>query len=628
MCGIAGGFWASENRGLERKLDNCLHLLAKRGPDDSGKFIHRKQSATLALVQRRLSIIDLSPAGHQPMPDLAGRYTLVFNGIICNYIELREQLSIEGVRFRTQTDTEVLLAAWARWGTAALKRFIGMFAFAVFDKEENSLTCVRDPFGVKPLYYAHEGKDFVFASEMPAINALRNERQRLHWQRAYDYLRHGDYDSNASTFVEGVQCLMPGHLLRLDLNTGRVDHQRWWKPITQPVSTLTFDQAASALRKKILDSVRLNLRSDVAVGTALSGGIDSSVIVCAVRHLEPDIPIHTFSFVARGHALSEESWVDRVNSHVGALATKVETSPGGLATDLDDMIATQGEPFGSTSIYAQYCVFRAAKERGVTVTLDGQGADELLAGYNGYPGQRMHSLLDNGQFGGAWDFLRKWSQWPARGWINGVKAGIAENTEGRLNEVLRRLASGTVRPRWLHADVLREAGVQMRFPGGAPELATPGRRVVAELAEAVMRRGLPALLRHGDRNAMRFSIESRVPFLTTDLADFLLTLPEQYLISQNGETKSVLRASMRGIVPDAILDRRDKIGFATPEREWLVQIAPQAREWLREDTKLPFLDQARTLSEFDAMIAGQRPFSWQAWRWINFTRWYNRHMAG
>jgi asparagine synthase (glutamine-hydrolysing) len=184
-----------------------------------------------------------------------------------------------------------------------------------------------------------------------------------------------------------------------------------------------------------------------------------------------------------------------------------------------------------------------------------------------------------------------------------------------------------LRPAWLRGAILDEHGVKTRFPPHRAQGEAPGRRVAAELADAISQRGLPALLRHGDRNSMRFSVESRVPFLTPTLADFLLTLPEDFLISPEGETKCILRAALRGIVPDEILKRRDKVGFATPELQWLRQMAPEVREWLREDTGLPFLDQPRILAEFDAMIAGRRPFSWQAWRWINFTRWYNRHMV-
>lgn len=627
MCGIAGSFRSKPTAVDAQAVANAISTMRKRGPNDRGVNRYDSHAGVVWLAHARLSVIDLSSAGHQPMHSADGRYSVVFNGEIYNYLELREQLVADGVRFHTGTDTEVLLAAWTRWGSDALTRFVGMFAFGIFDRRDNVLTCVRDPFGIKPLFYAREGKDFLFASELGAIKALKNERRQLNWQRAYDYLLHGDYDSNESSFLQGVYHLMPGHLLRLNLADGALKLERWWTPKVSPVSSLTFVDAAEALREKFLASVRLHLRSDVALGAALSGGVDSSAIVCAMRHLEPDAPIHTFSFVARGSKVSEEHWVDLVNTHVGATAHKIDIQPSELARDLDDMIATQGEPFGSTSIYAQYRVFQLAKEQGITVTLDGQGADELLAGYSGYPGQRTRSLLDQHRYPDAWTFLRNWAQWPGRLLLDGVKATVAECIDGRLYDWLRQANGAPLRPAWLRTAALQEAGVQLRFPVRPAQFALPGRRLIAELATATTRRGLPALLRHGDRNSMRFSVESRVPFLTAGLADFLLTLPEHYLISQRGETKSVLRAAMRGIVPDQVLDRRDKIGFATPEQHWLTQMAPQVREWLREDTHLPFLNQKHFLKEFDAIVAGGRPFSWQVWRWINFTRWYNRHMV-
>lgn len=601
--------------------------MSHRGPDDQGVQVNRAPHGAIALAHTRLSIIDLSPAGHQPMASTDGRYVVTYNGEIYNYRELRAELEREGRQFRTGTDTEVLLAAWAHWGPAALSRFVGMFAFAVFDRQENTLTCARDAFGIKPLFYAHEGPDFLFASELPALLALKREQPRLNWQRAYDYLAHGDYDSDEGSFVEGVRQLPPGHWLRLQLRNGSVQQARWWAPCVEPVAALSFAEAADTLREKFLASLRLHLRSDVPLGAALSGGIDSSAIVCGMRHLEPDVPIHTFSFIAPGSAVSEERWVDLANAHARATAHKVTVAPADLAQDLDALITTQGEPFGSTSIYAQYRVFQLAREHGITVTLDGQGADELLAGYDGYPGQRVRSLLGEGRYAAVGTFLQNWASWPGRGLPRGLRACIAACAPSAWYDALRQAGGAPLQPTWLRPGLLAETGIRLRFPSHRPQAAPRGRHVAAELAEALTRRGLPALLRHGDRNSMHFSVESRVPFLTTDLADFLLTLPEHYLIAANGETKSVLRAALRGIVPDEILDRRDKIGFATPERQWLRQIAPQAREWLREETGLPFLDQRKVLEEFDAMMAGKRPFSWQAWRWINFIRWYNRHLG-
>lgn len=626
MCGIAG-YWTKSSEKWHPNLDAALLKMARRGPDDQGSERMHAFAGELGLGHRRLSVIDLSSAGHQPMHSAGKRFSLVYNGEIYNFEALRDELAQLGVPFHSQSDTEVLLASWERWGSDCLRKLVGMFAFAIADHEKGTLTCVRDAFGIKPFFYSRTDQGLCFASELPAAVALRNTGAALNLQRCYDYLVHGDYDSRPDTFVAGIEQLEPGKYIVLDMKTGALGNPvTWWAPDIRETSTLSFKDAAEQLRSLFLDSVRQHLRSDVPLGAALSGGIDSSAVVCAMRHVEPDAPIHTFSFIAKGSPVSEEEWVDVVNARVGAQVHKVFVEPDELAADLDDMILAQGEPFGSTSIYAQYRVFKLAKDNGITVTLDGQGADELLAGYQGYPGKRVHSLLDSLGFLQAGNFLRNWAQWPGRSLSSGIKASISEYADGPWYPLYRKArdlaGDDRSRPDWIDADQLREQGVHVRFPHQRPAQNLRGRRLMAELAFCCTRRGLPGLLRHGDRNSMRFSVESRVPFLTTGLADFLLSLPERYLISDQGETKHIFRAAMRDIVPDAILDRRDKIGFATPEKEWLLRLADKARTWLKEDADIAFLDQGRIVEEFERILSGRTPFSWQAWRWINFYRWH------
>lgn len=627
MCGIAGGWWQNTDQAA-RKLRYALQKIKHRGPDDSGHQLYPVGNAggLVALGHARLSIIDLSAAGHQPMHSPDGRWAIVFNGEIYNYRELRTELRAHGHRFTSDSDTEVLLAAWAQWGVACLPRLAGMFAFVVLDKAQATLTCVRDAFGIKPFFYcaghAGQGKGFAFASELPALLPLLLGKPQLNWQRAYDYLVHGDYDSTPDTFYAGVYHLPPGHWLQVNAATGQAGApQRWWQPNITERPGWRFDDAVEQVREQFLQNIRLHLRSDVPLGAALSGGIDSSAVVCAMRHVEPDLPIHTFSFIAEGSDVNEEHWVDRVNQHVGAIPHKVRVTPQELAHDLDDMIRAQGEPFGSTSIYAQYRVFQLAKESGITVTLDGQGADEMLAGYSGYPGQRLRSLLETGQIAAAWQFWNQWAKWPGRSRMLAAKYIASEMTQGSLHTLLRHIGGKPTVPHWLRPDVLQEQGVQLIKPRIRPENNAVGRRVVDELALSLSRRGISSLLRHGDRNSMRFSIESRVPFLTLDMTNLLLSMPEAYLISPQGETKHVFRAALRGIVPDDVLDRKDKIGFATPEKDWLLGMADTVRQWLQADLHLPFLDQTKVLQEFDAVTSGKKAFSWQVWRWVNFGRW-------
>ena len=623
MCGISGGYWPDRSTMASSRMSQSLYLMRNRGPNQSGYENYALSEGSVLMGHARLSVIDLSVAANQPMQSSDGRLSIVFNGEIYNYLELRRELEQSGKLFTTSSDTEVLIAAWETWGPRALKRFIGMFAFVLLDRRHQQIVAVRDGFGIKPLYYAMDQDGFRFASELPALRALRTGKSSVNWQRAYDYLVHGEYDFGDDTFIEGARNLTPGHMLTLDLRPGAEPKlEQWWSPQTQVVSCIPFEEAAQQLRSHILNNVRMHMRSDVPLGAALSGGLDSSAIVCAMRHLEPDADIHTFSFIATGASVSEEHWVDQVNRHVDAREHKVSVTPEELAIDIDDLIASQGEPFGSTSIYAQYRVFKLARECGMTVTLDGQGADELLGGYNAYPGQRVRSLVDQGQLGTACQFLYAWSRWPGRNLLQGVKRVAGAYSQGKIHEWLRRLDGMDSAPNWIRTDPLREAGVYMGMPSQSNSYSIPGRRMVGSLAASVRQRGLPALLRHGDRNSMRFSIESRVPFLTHQLATFTLGLPEEYLVSLQGESKHLLRAAMRGIVPDNVLYRRDKIGFATPEQQWLLGMADTVRGWLAQDVGLPFLDQKRVVAEFDQVVSGRRPYSWQVWRWINFIRWY------
>ncbi|KDD59980.1 asparagine synthase (glutamine-hydrolyzing) [Bordetella bronchiseptica OSU553] len=620
MCGVLGAWWRHHDEHEDARFAAGLRKLAHRGPDDRGSEHFAAPHGRLSLGHTRLAVIDLSAAGHQPMHADADRLAVVFNGEIYNYRELRSELRQIGAVFRGDSDTEVLLAAWQHWGVAALRRFKGMFAFALYDRRQQTLTLARDAFGIKPMYYHAAPERLLFGSELPAVQALLPHPPRLNWQRAYDYLAYGQYDQPPDTFIAGIRQLPAGHLLTLDLRTGQAgEPMAWDDPASQECRPIGFQEAAEELRARFLDNVRLHLRSDVPIGAALSGGIDSSAIVCAMRWLEPDLPIQTFSFISGDTHRSEERWVDLVNRHCGATGHKIHIAPHELLDDLDDLIRVQGEPVGSTSIYAQYRVFKLAREHGVVVTLDGQGADELLGGYGGYPTERLASLLETGRLGAAARLLRQQGRGaPAR-----LLQAAALAAGGRHLANLRHATGRQHAPAWLDAQVLRDQGVTMREPAHAWAAATPlrGRRLVNELAHALYHRGLGALLRHGDRNSMRFSVESRVPFLTQDLAEFALSLPERYLVSDAGQTKHIFRKAMRGIVPDSILDRDDKIGFATPEQQWMQATAPQMRQWLVDAADIPFLRNAEVTAQFDAMIAGATPFSWQAWRWVNFQRW-------
>ncbi len=561
---------------------------------------------------------------------------MIFNGEIYNYKELRRELEHQGIPIQTNSDTEVLLACWKLWGADCLAKLRGMFAFLILDRQNKTLTCVRDAFGIKPLFYHLNNRSLIIASELHPLLKLIPRKPRLNHEQAIKYLLHDRYDTDEKTFFEGISQLPPGYLIEFNLGEfsqalkGGITPapqtaKRWWYPNIEERTDLTFEQAAEILREMFLENIRLHLRSDVPLGAALSGGIDSSAVVCAIRKQEPDFPIQTFSFVARGSSVDEESWIDLINSRIGAIAHKVVIEPDDIANDLDDLIFTQGEPFGGTSIYAQYRVFKLAKEHGIIVTLDGQGADELLAGYHGYHDSRMLSMIERGEFGKLIEFVQGWSQWPGRSLGYSLRTALRQilpNGVTRLERSLRRNpAMG-----WIDQKVLNDLGIQnpaLQNGTGtwSHQPGTRGRRLAESLREALTGKGLGALLRHGDRNSMRWSIESRVPFLTHDLAEFLLSLPEHYLVSQQGETKHLLRKAMRGIVPDAVLDRKDKIGFATPEANWLKVVGEKTLSWLQSAERVRFLRPELIRESMCRVLNGQTPFTQQTWRFLNFCRW-------
>lgn len=637
MCGIfgwipAGNTVDAEVRSVALRLSS---ILRHRGPNDAGYaafnrsgqcFTERDaavpEQTSILLGQTRLSIIDLSAAGHQPMTTADGRYTIVFNGEIYNYVELRSELEREGVAFSTRTDTEVLLQWVIRHGASGLSRLTGMFAFALFDRQERTLFCVRDFFGIKPFYYTRSENGFCFASELPALLEFPGVSRAVDPQSAYSFLCFGQYDIGDATFLRDVRQLPAGHCLTVRLDDSTPEQLIcYWRPELSRRSMLGFQEAASEVRRIFLDNIRLHLRSDVPLGVALSGGIDSSAVTCAVRHLEPDAELHTFSFVASDCEISEESWIDKVAAHARVIPHKVILGPADLARDLDVMIRNLGEPFGSTSIYAQRRVFQLARECGVVVTLDGQGADELFGGYHGYPGARLASLLLHGDLPGMYRFFKATTSWPGRTRSYVLQRFARELTPECLLELGLKICGRTPTPQWLDMERIRGAGVRCATLHNAGQMYPVADRLRRTLAYQLTWNGLPQLLRHGDRNSMAFSIESRVPFLTREMAEFALSLPEEYLVDQNGCTKAVFRAAMRGIVPHEVLDRRDKIGFATPEKQWLFSLADWVEGILQDANEIPYVRLDHLRAEWKRIRAGEKPFDWQVWRWINYIRW-------
>lgn len=621
MCGLFGVIDDRERGGSAVNLAQVFDTLAHRGPDDQGFARFTWLNKEIALGHTRLSIIDLTHSGHQPMSSKCGRWTIVFNGEIYNYKEVRQTLRLRGHEFQSESDTEVLLAAWIEFGPAGLRDLVGMFAFAVYDAYQKTVTLVRDGFGIKPLYWSSTDDRVLFASEIPAVIELMGKRATPDRDVFTEYLLTGIYDRGTKTFFENVNRLRPGHLIEFDLSAKQIGYstERWWNPRVDESESINIQDAAEWVRELFLESVRIHLRSDVPIGFALSGGIDSTAVVSAARYLEPDLEINTFSFISPGSNIDEEAWIDRANLHVNARPHKVSLKSGNLVNDIDDMVRSQGEPFGDTSIYAQYAVYRKAKEAGVTVTLDGQGADELFAGYHGYVDRRILSLLDKHQYVEAVKLLVRWSRWPGRNISSALRSVVVSKLPRKLLSLYRSATNHNARHAgfgWLNHD-------ELTWSQHTDEEEKDGknRHLASVLRRELTAGGLEGLMRHGDRNSMRWSIESRVPFLTIPIAEAALGLPEEYLLSQNGESKHVLRRAMSGVVPEAILNRRDKIGFQTPEGDWLADRFKSFQgDWLEGLATLPFVNEGQVRS---GVLEGlsKDSFGPEIWRYLNASRW-------
>ena len=634
MCGIAGIVAPSVRVIPGAVIGSMLRNLRHRGPDgtgwlsDDGVRVCRSEPLTeetrgiVWLIHRRLSILDTSDAGLQPMSAARGRYFIVFNGEIYNFKELRAELEVFGERFSTGTDTEVLLSAYIRFGAAVLPRLIGMFALAVYDRQARTVFLARDCFGIKPLYFTVWHDALVFASEIKVFCDLPAFKKRVDPHILYEYLRFGLADHSADTLLEGVHQLPPGTWAEVSLDSPTsVNPVKYWTLTPSESTELTFSDAAEQLRQMFLDSVRLHVRSDVQIGACLSGGIDSSSIVCAVRTLEPSLELRTYSYVADDATLTEERWMDIVNAACPTSSSKVHCSGESLLADLDGLITAQDVPFGSTSIYAQYKVFQRASEDGVKVVLDGQGADELLAGYEPYLMVRLASLIRAGDLSRA---RRLASKLRSRGYGARLWLHLGRHLTPRFTQsALRTLFDEPLMPRWLNGRWFHDRGILGKDPRSAP---ADGGILKGLLKDDLTVFMIPGLLRFADRNAMAHSVENRVPFLTPQLAQFLMSLPEDYLVSDEGRTKSIFRAAMRGIVPNPILDRSDKVGLATPERQWFTQ---GLQGWVERMVKTVDIDVARVLDvggfrdELAAMMSGRKAFHFRAWRCVNFIVWRN-----
>ena len=606
MCGIAGII--SSNPLYRSSIKKMTDIIAHRGPDGEGVYNWND----VALGHRRLSIIDRSNMGYQPMSYLE-KYVITYNGEIYNYIELKEELIHHGYEFISHTDTEVLLAAYAYWGKDCLQHLNGMFAFALLDKEKNFLFCARDRFGIKPFYYYENPNLFAFASEIKAFTALENWAAIGNKERIYEYLQFGIHDHTEETMFENVKQLRGGYSMSYDLKTKSKNIERWYDLAT---AIPTYNNKTSAENFKSLfdNSIKLHLRADVKVGSCLSGGLDSSSVVLTVNEeLEklhkPELQ-ETVSSCFENKKYDEQQYIDEVVKKAKCINHKIFPDLSTLYSRLSKIVWHQDEPFGSTSIFAQWAVFEKAKQENITVMLDGQGADEILAGYHSYYGVYFWELIKKGNFKSL------------NAEVKGLKnLGLYSNRFLTM-EVMKNALPLTF---WLMLKKLgRQEKKYINYSYQSTKSTTKHIRSgsVSQMSlTQIESSNLPMLLHYEDRNSMASSIEARVPFLDYRLVEYLFHLkPDQKI--KNGITKWVLREAMRDVLPEKILNRKDKMGFVTPEEVWMKDNVNMLRDHLQSATETTngFIT-IHILEKFDKMVSGKIPFNFSIWRVLCFAEW-------
>jgi asparagine synthase (glutamine-hydrolysing) len=594
--------------------DREIDILKHRGPDGAGRREFETPAGPLVLGHRRLAIIDPDPRSDQPMATTDDKHHIVFNGEIYNYQFLRDLLLKSGCHLRTTSDTEALLLGYRLWGAAVLEHTIGMFAFAIADFERRVLFLARDQFGIKPLYWTRAAGRFACASEIKALLTLPYVSTQANADVAFDFLRHGLVEHRPESLFRDISIMRSGHWMEVSLDNARVSAPKaYWHPRVPVKAAGNSDEIAEDLRCKFDESVKLHLVSDVPVGATLSGGLDSTSIVSSItRDLTPGEKLATYSFIAEDEAVSEERWIDLMARQRPIQAHKARASFHDFLRDLDRLILAQDIPLQGPSIYAEYKVFELVHKTGMKVIVGGQGADELFGGYHPYMRIRILSLARSGKIAAALRLASVYAERAKLGWSGVGMQLLALAVPSMTASHLRPL------PRWLDRGWLNRAGVRRHRPWRP----SGGDALRQRLFHDVFSGSLPAHLRYEDHNAMLHSVESRVPFLVCRLAELAFSTPEEQLIASDGITKAIMRKAFADRLPADIVNRKDKIGFAAPDRAWLPRMAPTVAKVLDEAPARVGPIDTRALKEvWLAMSDGRRPIDTGLWRVFFFVKW-------
>ncbi len=633
MCGICGIINFNEKPVEENQINCMMQKIKHRGPDDEGWFF--ESNVGLGFV--RLSIIDLTPLGHQPMFSITklhdykitrtkesgnyrfendGRYVIVYNGEIYNYIEIREELKLKGYKFRSGTDTEVVLNSFIEWGESCLDKFNGMWAFAIYDRQSKDLFCSRDRYGIKPFYYYQDNERFIFASEIPSILAVLERKPSPNYQAIFDYLVFNRTDQTENTFFEGIKKLQHGCNLAFSSQLSTFSNQRSeirnWYDLRGRVKNEESFYSPEEYRELFSSAVGLRLRSDVPVGVCLSGGLDSSSIVSVLLKEYNKKNLNTFSAVyEKGQYGDESEFINEYKQEPLFMHFTTPTSAA-LLEDMTSYIRAHAEPTPSTAPYSQFKVMELARNN-VVVTLDGQGADESLAGYHYFFGFYFKDLLKKMRL------LKLLNE--SRNYVNkhqslhGIKTGLFFLLPNYLRTNLRVDENG-----YINRDF---TSLYKKDSVISDELYGSG-----SLSEALLNHfeyKLEHLLKWEDRNSMYFSLEARVPFLDYRLVEKTLASRSEMII-KGGMTKYILREAMNGTLPEKIKNRRDKVGFDTPQDEWFRQknMLLFILDILNSDSlkERNIINPNKAKELLKEHYKKEKNISKEIWKWINLELWF------
>jgi asparagine synthase (glutamine-hydrolysing) len=552
MCGISGIFNFNGANVDAARLTEMNRIIHHRGPDGEGSFVE----GNVGIGSTRLAIIDLREISNMPIYDTENRYVIVYNGEIFNYLEVRKELLDKGHKFKTDSDTEVFLNAYKEWGEDCLHKLNGMWASAIWDKQEKTLFCSRDRYGIKPLYYYKDNDKLIFGSEIKQLLFCGIDKT-VNDETVYDYLVFHFIDHTENTFFKNVHKLQAGHKFTIKNNVLKVS--RWYDLPEQNVMSDTKN-LYSDFYDLLYDSVRLRLRSDVEVGSCLSGGIDSSAIVCIMHEIlhnegKPEIQ-KTYTACYEDPEIDERPFVEEVIKQTNSTKYYLFPDLNGFIGDIDKMTYHQDEPYTGATVFSQWSVFKKIHETGIKVVLDGQGSDEILLGYfSFFPFHLKRKLINPVRF--------------VAEYLNGVST-----TNLGYNKFTQNLIYfNTPSVRYRHVMKNSRTFVEPGFVSAYNRRDIFNEMIAASSLQDnrlsnLWNISLPSLLRYEDKNSMAFSVEARIPFLDHRLVEFIFSIPFDELIKK-GWTKHVLRESLKGKIPEDIRMRKGKLAFSVPQKKWM-----------------------------------------------------------